>query len=110
MESSSQDNKENIPPFTSSKQVITNTCLHFHSKSIKCRKFTTRRPLQDITHLFNSLPAQSNSLLIRSNPLFVPLRTSIFGHESNLRKRKLLQVDCHLNHGAISKSLRMNFR
>ncbi|KMT13613.1 hypothetical protein BVRB_4g082140 [Beta vulgaris subsp. vulgaris] len=105
MEGSKQDsNKENIPPSISSKQ-ITNTFVHFHSKSIKCRKFTARKPLQDITHLFNS----SFSLHSRSNPLFSPL-LGVFVHESNLRKRKSLLVDGHLKYGVFAKSLRMNFR
>ncbi|CAO2837094.1 unnamed protein product [Amaranthus hypochondriacus] len=101
MEFPKQDNKENIAPFSSSKQ-FTNPVLQFHSKSFKCRKISSRKPLQDITHLFDS------SLLLevsRSEALITYTSVS----ELNLRRRKSA-IDVHSKNKAISKSIRMNFR
>lgn len=111
VEGLNQDNKENIPPFTSSKKVSNvNPVVRFHNKSIKCRKISTRKPLQDITHLFNSSEIQSTLILSRSVLLISPLSNTVFGHESNTRKKKLARVNAHLKDRPVSKSLRMNFR
>lgn len=105
-----QDNNENIPPFTSSKQVNNPVVVRFHSKSIKCRKISARKPLQDITHLFNSSEIQSTLILSRSVLLISPLPNTVFGSESNLRKKKVVRVNGHFKDRTVSKSLRMNFR
>nr|GMD33387.1 hypothetical protein DM860_014699 [Ipomoea batatas] len=71
------DNKENIPPLSAEKFIPK------PSKTKLFKKRIPRRPLRDITHLFNT-PIQSNS------PVSSPLLPS--AASSNTRKRKLAET------------------
>nr|GMD35048.1 hypothetical protein DM860_014699 [Ipomoea batatas] len=92
------DNKENIPPLSAENFIPK------PSKTKLSKKRILRRPLRDITHLFNT-PIQSNSPV--SSPLLPPAASS------NTRKRKLAETsenDCEFLPQSSSKVLRMHFR
>ncbi|KAK9732827.1 hypothetical protein RND81_04G025100 [Saponaria officinalis] len=101
--------KENIPPFTSSTQLLSYPNGRFHRKCSKCRRFINNRiPLRDITHLFVSSPAQSSS---SSRTRTIPVHNSTAVVDvPNFRKRKALLVEDLKCSRIVSKSLRMNFR
>ncbi|KAG5545159.1 hypothetical protein RHGRI_017586 [Rhododendron griersonianum] len=96
------NNKENIPPFAQnqihSAPPVVQTC------SAKNAKRRLRRPLRDITHLFNS---QIQSNLAQDTGFQLP--SPVPAPALNFRKRKAID-DIDSMHQMNSKSLRMNFR
>ncbi|KAF7141955.1 hypothetical protein RHSIM_Rhsim06G0133600 [Rhododendron simsii] len=96
------NNKENIPPFAQNQihpaPPVVQTC------SAKNAKRRLRRPLRDITHLFDS-QIQSDSARETGFQLPSPVSAPAL----NFRKRKAID-DIDSMHQMNSKSLRMNFR
>ncbi|KAF5732600.1 hypothetical protein HS088_TW17G00130 [Tripterygium wilfordii] len=110
---SDHNNKENIPPFFPGPVSIERPDIQSlesfknSSKFSSRRKFTTRKPLADITNLFTNSVAWE----VRRDAL-APSNLSVSVCTSNPRKRKspdeeveFVRVIC-----SDSKSLRMGFR
>ncbi|KAK1401087.1 hypothetical protein POM88_000692 [Heracleum sosnowskyi] len=101
------DNKENIPPSTLFLSIQCNnvpdlvSCSSFKSVSKKKRKL--RKPLRDITHLFNN---QISAPIAHFQNLDATPVVQISASAVNFRKRKADDS----RHDTVSKSLRMNFR
>ncbi|KAM7498018.1 hypothetical protein LguiA_022432 [Lonicera macranthoides] len=100
------DNKENFPPIFSS--ILTNPSPSIPQSSIKSAKRRFRKPLRDITNLFNS----QNSTVSAS--LFTQLQQpKSFDKDSasgfNSRKRKAVE-EIDSSDIAASKLLRKHFR
>ncbi|KAK1401095.1 hypothetical protein POM88_000700 [Heracleum sosnowskyi] len=101
------DNKENIPPSTLFLSIQCNnvpdlvSCSSFKSVSKKKRKL--RKPLRDITHLFNN---QISGPIAHFQNLDATPVVQISASAVNIRKRKADDS----RHETVSKSLRMNFR
>ncbi|GAA0157250.1 hypothetical protein LIER_14557 [Lithospermum erythrorhizon] len=90
------DNKENIPPFSSKNMKQEQVKGQSSAACIVKRKF--RRPLRDITHLFN----QPN---LQNPAAFTDIQLNL----TSLRKRKAAdEVDSM--HKSCSKILRKEFR
>ncbi|KAK4342298.1 hypothetical protein RND71_038114 [Anisodus tanguticus] len=95
-------NKENIPPSYSEKFPPHSLKLKFCSRNVK-RKF--RRPLRDITHLFNS-PVKLNSAV------FTRLQGSVYLSSQAIVRGKRRVVDENIDslQKHSSKILRRDFR
>ncbi|EXB28786.1 hypothetical protein L484_002985 [Morus notabilis] len=96
------DNKENVVPFSQkhNKQVLLSSAQS--SKKIVKKRRIERKPLADITHLFNFSAQSCNSLFFPSISLSI--------HVSDSRTRNSLMGVSETSKVASSKSLRMGFR
>ncbi|GAA0145358.1 hypothetical protein LIER_42855 [Lithospermum erythrorhizon] len=90
------DNKENIPPFSTMKMMQKQIKGQSSATCILKRRF--RRPLRDITHLFNH---QNSAALIEFQ--------SNFSSGINMKKRKAAE-EVDSIHKSCSKILRKEFR
>ncbi|KAF5948258.1 hypothetical protein HYC85_014215 [Camellia sinensis] len=99
------ENKETIPPFSDN---ITNPVPSIGQSSTYNAQKRFRKPLKDITHLFNpGLQSTSALYTVFSELPFPAVRAA--APPFNLRKRKAID-DIDLVQQANSKSLRKNFR
>ncbi|TXG47528.1 hypothetical protein EZV62_026822 [Acer yangbiense] len=86
---SENDNKENIPPFTSKQSA---KCLPAPSSSTTYKRRRVRRPLQDITNLFNSQVDSSPATSLVSLQPICRKRRADAGRDSHM----CAQTDGHV--------------